>query len=139
MTDATRAPIIMPQMGESLAEGTVVRWLKAVGTTISKDEPLFEISTDKVDTDVPSPVRGVLREILVPEGQTVAVGTTVAIVETAEDGPAVSTVADGEREASASGPTADAARSAEPVSGSHFKETHAPQLVSFPRPAIVDG
>ena len=131
MTDATRAPIVMPQMGESLAEGTVVRWLKAVGTTISKDEPLFEISTDKVDTDVPSPVRGVLREILVPEGQTVAVGTTVAIVETAEDGPAVSTVADGEREASASGPTADAARSAEPVSGSHFKETHAPQLVSF--------
>src|SRR5262249_60597432 len=69
----------MPQMGESLAEGTVLRWLKRPGDHVGRDEPLFEISTDKVDTDVPSPVAGVLSRILVEEGQTVAVGVTVAL------------------------------------------------------------
>ena len=69
----------MPQMGESIAEGTVSRWLKKVGDTVKRDEPIFEISTDKVDAEIPSPSAGVLIEILVGEGQTVAVETVVAI------------------------------------------------------------
>ncbi len=70
----------MPQMGESIAEGTIVRWLKGVGETVKRDEPLYEISTDKVDAEIPSPASGVLSEILVGEGQTVPVNTVVAII-----------------------------------------------------------
>jgi 2-oxoglutarate dehydrogenase E2 component (dihydrolipoamide succinyltransferase) len=72
----------MPQMGESIAEGTMSRWLKKVGDSVKRDEPLFEISTDKVDAEIPSPAAGVLAEILVPDGQTVAVQTVVARLET---------------------------------------------------------
>ncbi len=72
----------MPQMGESIAEGTVSRWLKKVGDSVKRDEPIFEISTDKVDAEIPSPSAGVLREILVGEGMTVAVNTVVARLET---------------------------------------------------------
>jgi len=77
-----RIDVIMPQMGESIAEGTVSRWLKAVGDTVKRDEPIFEISTDKVDAEIPSPSSGVLLEILVGEGKTVEVGTVVARLET---------------------------------------------------------
>jgi pyruvate dehydrogenase E2 component (dihydrolipoamide acetyltransferase) len=70
--------VIMPQMGESIAEGTVTKWLKKVGDTVKRDEPLFEISTDKVDAEIPSPSAGVLQEILVEEGKTVGVNTVVA-------------------------------------------------------------
>ena len=73
----------MPQLGETVVEGTILRWLKAEGDTVARDEPLFEISTDKVDTEVPSSEAGVLTKILVPEGKTVAVGTDVAIIEAA--------------------------------------------------------
>jgi len=72
----------MPQMGESIAEGTLTKWLKAVGDTVDRDEDLFEISTDKVDADIPSPVAGTLVEILVEEGATVEVNTVVAYIET---------------------------------------------------------
>jgi hypothetical protein len=68
-----RVDVIMPQMGESIAEGTVSRWLKKVGDNVKRDEPIFEISTDKVDAEIPSPSAGVLMEILVGEGMTVAV------------------------------------------------------------------
>ena len=64
-------PVVMPQMGESIAEGTIVRWIKKVGDTVDRDEPLFEISTDKVDAEIPSPAAGVLLEIPVKEGETV--------------------------------------------------------------------
>jgi pyruvate dehydrogenase E2 component (dihydrolipoamide acetyltransferase) len=74
--------VIMPQMGESIAEGTLSRWIKQVGDTVKRDEPIFEISTDKVDAEIPSPAAGVLAEILVTEGQTVAVRTVVAKIET---------------------------------------------------------
>jgi pyruvate dehydrogenase E2 component (dihydrolipoyllysine-residue acetyltransferase) len=74
--------VLMPQMGESIAEGTIVRWIKKVGEAVDRDEPLFEISTDKVDAEIPSPAAGVLSEILVNEGQTVAVQTVVAKIET---------------------------------------------------------
>ncbi len=77
-----RVDVIMPQMGESIAEGTVSRWLKKVGDSVKRDEPIFEISTDKVDAEIPSPSAGVLMEIIVGEGQTVAVNTVVARLET---------------------------------------------------------
>ena len=77
-----RVDVIMPQMGESIAEGTVSRWLKKAGDTVKRDEPIFEISTDKVDAEIPSPSSGVLLEIIVGEGSTVEVGTVVARLET---------------------------------------------------------
>ena len=77
-----RIDVIMPQMGESIAEGTLSRWMKKVGDSIKRDEPIFEISTDKVDAEIPAPTAGVLAEILVQEGETVAVQTVVARIET---------------------------------------------------------
>jgi pyruvate dehydrogenase E2 component (dihydrolipoamide acetyltransferase) len=77
-----RIDVLMPQMGESIAEGTLSKWLKKVGDTVKRDEPLFEISTDKVDAEIPSPSAGVLAEIKVQEGQTVPVQTLVAVLET---------------------------------------------------------
>jgi pyruvate dehydrogenase E2 component (dihydrolipoamide acetyltransferase) len=77
-----RVDVIMPQMGESIAEGTLSKWLKRVGDPVKRDEAIFEISTDKVDAEIPSAVAGVLAEILVEEGQTVAVQTVVARIET---------------------------------------------------------
>ena len=74
------ANVVMPQLGETVIEGTIIRWLKQEGEEIALDEPLFEISTDKVDTEVPSPAAGTLERILVPEGQTVAVGTELAVI-----------------------------------------------------------
>ena len=74
--------VIMPQMGESIAEGTLSRWIKKVGDAVKRDEPIFEISTDKVDAEIPAPAAGVLSEILVQEGQTVAVQTVVAKIDT---------------------------------------------------------
>src|SRR5687768_2756866 len=73
-------PVVMPQMGESIAEGTIVRWIKKVGDSVDRDEPLFEISTDKVDAEIPSPAAGVLTEITVREGETVAVNSVVATI-----------------------------------------------------------
>lgn len=70
----------MPQLGETVTEGTITRWLKKVGDKVALDEPLFEVSTDKVDSEVPSPFAGVLAEILVPEGQTVDVGARLAVI-----------------------------------------------------------
>jgi pyruvate dehydrogenase E2 component (dihydrolipoamide acetyltransferase) len=75
--------VVMPQMGESVAEGTIVRWLKKVGDQVERDEPLFEISTDKVDAEIPSPSAGVLRAINVQEGATVPINTVVAVIEEA--------------------------------------------------------
>lgn len=72
--------VLMPQMGESIAEGTIVRWIKKVGDSVDRDEPLFEISTDKVDAEIPSPAAGVLTEILAREGETVPVNSVVAII-----------------------------------------------------------
>jgi len=73
--------VVMPQMGESIAEGTVIRWMKKVGEHVERDEPLFEISTDKVDAEIPSPAAGVLTQILVKENETVAVNSVVAVID----------------------------------------------------------
>ncbi len=78
----SRIDVVMPQMGESIAEGTLSKWLKKVGDPVKRDEPIFEISTDKVDAEIPAPSAGVLAEILVQEGQTVPVQTVVARMET---------------------------------------------------------
>ena len=108
--------VIMPQMGESIAEGTVTKWLKKVGDNVERDEPLFEISTDKVDAEIPSPAAGVLTKILVGENQTVAVNVIVAEI----DGQG-SAVAAGEPEPSpqqaGSAPPTPPAPSSPPVSG----------------------
>src|SRR5471032_706472 len=72
--------VVMPQMGESIAEGTIVRWIKKVGDKVDRDEPLFEISTDKVDAEIPSPAAGVVSEIRVQEGETVPVNSVVAVI-----------------------------------------------------------
>ena len=79
-TAAAATPIIMPQMGESITEGTITKWLKKVGDTVQRDEPIFEISTDKVDAEIPSPAAGVLTEIKAQEGQTVQVNAVVAMI-----------------------------------------------------------
>src|SRR5205814_8760056 len=73
--------VVMPQMGESIVEGTLTKWLKKPGERVERDEPLFEISTDKVDTEIPSPAAGVLKEVLVEEGKTVGINTIVARID----------------------------------------------------------
>jgi pyruvate dehydrogenase E2 component (dihydrolipoamide acetyltransferase) len=80
-------PVLMPQMGESIAEGTIVRWIKKVGDAVDRDEPLFEISTDKVDAEIPAPAAGVLTEIKVLEGETVAVNSVVATIGASSEIP----------------------------------------------------
>ena len=80
--------VVMPQMGESIVEGTLTKWLKKPGERIERDEPLFEISTDKVDTEIPSPAAGTLSEILVEEGKTVGINTVVARIDEAGGGAA---------------------------------------------------
>src|SRR5215212_5898880 len=73
--------VVMPQMGESIAEGTITKWLKQVGDQVARDEPLFEISTDKVDAEIPSPAAGTLTEVRFKEGETVEVNTVVAVLD----------------------------------------------------------
>ena len=75
-----KTDVVMPQMGESIFEGTITKWLKQVGDTVQRDEPLFEISTDKVDAEIPAPAAGVLAEIKVPAGQTVQINTVVGVI-----------------------------------------------------------
>jgi pyruvate dehydrogenase E2 component (dihydrolipoamide acetyltransferase) len=88
MTTRTQIEVVMPQMGVSVSEGTIVKWLKLEGQLVAADEPLLEISTDKVDTEVPSPADGVLGKILTLEGETVAVGTTIALITAEGEAPA---------------------------------------------------
>ena len=117
-----RIDVVMPQMGESIAEGTLSRWLKQVGDAVKRDEPMFEISTDKVDAEIPAPVAGVLAEVLVGEGETVAVQTVVARLET-EVGAAV---------AAAPPPPPPAARVAPPT-----PKPASPAPTPAPAPAVV--
>src|SRR6476660_7544636 len=80
MATTETVDVVMPQMGVSVSEGTITKWLKSEGEHVEADEPLLEISTDKVDTEVPSPGSGTLTQILVPEGETVDVGTRLAVI-----------------------------------------------------------
>jgi 2-oxoglutarate dehydrogenase E2 component (dihydrolipoamide succinyltransferase) len=98
-----RVDVIMPQMGESIAEGTLTKWLKKPGDKVARDEPIFEISTDKVDAEIPSPSAGVLAEVKVQEGQTVPINTVVALIET-ETGAVASTGAPADKPQAAEAP-----------------------------------
>ena len=80
--------VVMPQMGESIFEGTITKWLKKPGDSVQRDEPLFEISTDKVDAEIPSPAAGVLKEIKVGDGSTVQINTVVGVIEESGAGSA---------------------------------------------------
>ena len=123
-----RIDVVMPQMGESIAEGTLSKWLKKVGDEVKRDEPIFEISTDKVDAEIPAPAAGILAEIIVKEGETVAVQTVVARLET-EKGAVIS-----KSEAPAA---SGAGASSEAVSGKAPAKAapSAPQRESTPTPA----
>jgi pyruvate dehydrogenase E2 component (dihydrolipoamide acetyltransferase) len=113
--------VIMPQMGESIFEGTITKWLKKPGDRIERDEPLFEISTDKVDAEIPSPSAGVLKEIKVTEGQTVPIQTVVAVIEAAG--------------AAASAPAATPEPSPAPEKAAAPKAAAAPPALAAPPPA----
>src|SRR6478735_8237768 len=117
MATGTVVDVVMPQMGVSVSEGTITRWAKQVGERIEADETIVEISTDKVDTEVPSPASGVVREILAGEGDTVPVNTRIAVIDTAADGAA---------------PAAPAEPAAAPESETLAEET--PDAVAAPAP-----
>src|SRR5437867_6387446 len=86
-TKAMATPVKMPELGESITEGTITRWLKQEGDRVEADEPLFEVSTDKVDTEVPSPVAGTLQTIRVAQDETVEVGAELAVIATGDGAP----------------------------------------------------
>ena len=126
--------VVMPQMGESVAEGTIVRWIKKVGDTVDRDEPLFEISTDKVDAEIPSPAAGVVVEIRANEGETVAVNSVVAVIgaagSAAAAAPAVAQPASAQAAAhapaAASKPAPEPVRTPEPASPAPAASAPAP-------------
>ncbi len=124
------ADIVMPQLGESVTEGTITRWFKAVGESVAEDEPLFEVSTDKVDTEVPAPAAGVLSEIRVQEGDTVDVGTVLAVLGDGSDAaPAPA------EPAPAAEPTPEPAPVAEAAPAPAPEPSPAPEPAPAPAPA----
>ena len=124
--------VVMPQMGESITEGTVSKWLKAVGDKIEKDEPLLEISTDKVDAEVPSPAAGTLLEIRVQEGETVEVGSIVALVGAEGAAPVQSAKSDVQSQTSAAGQAQAEHQTAQATSADASAQNQASQTVSMP-------
>lgn len=122
----------MPQMGESIAEGTIIKWLKAAGDQVERDEPLFEITTDKVDTEVPSPASGMLKTILVAEGETVDVGATVAEVEVADSDATVESAQSDPLLTNTSQTDTDS-KEGDVNASAHFRTKKPVQLVSFKR------
>src|ERR1700716_3654217 len=124
--------VVMPQMGESIAEGTITKWLKHVGDHVARDEPLFEISTDKVDSEIPSPAAGTLTEVRYKEGETVEVNTVVAVL----DGNGAAPPA---KEEGAAAPATPAEASSAPapaeVSSTAPAEVTAPSVPAKPEPA----
>jgi pyruvate dehydrogenase E2 component (dihydrolipoamide acetyltransferase) len=128
-TTGTAVDVVMPQMGVSVSEGTITKWLKSEGEAIAADESLLEISTDKVDTEVPSPASGVLQQILAQEGETVAVGTKIAVI--ALEGAEV------EAEAPPEPPTQGAAQEAEAASGAEGEGPAAEKAEKAPAPEPV--
>jgi len=130
--------VVMPQMGESIAEGTITKWLKNVGDHVERDEPLFEISTDKVDAEIPSPAAGTLTEIKFKEGDTVEINTVVAVLDGAAAQPAAETSAPQEQEAPppATEQTEVQAAEAKPVeAASSVEQPQEPPVVTPPAPA----
>src|SRR5687768_14795012 len=136
-----RVDIVMPQMGESIAEGTLSKWLKKVGDAVKRDEPIFEISTDKVDAEIPASVAGTLAEILVTEGQTVAVSTVVARLET-DVGAKVAAPTAAPASAKPAAAKPEPAKAAVPTGLSAAAETSTPVPASRPeaaRPSVASA
>ena len=134
--------VVMPQMGESIFEGTITKWLKKAGDTVQRDEPLFEISTDKVDAEIPSPAAGVLTEIKIAEGATVEINTVVAVI--AEDGSAAAsapaTTVDAKKEAKQEAVATAPEKANEPVPApAAAKSEPAPAAPSASAPAQTTG
>ena len=127
--------VVMPQMGESIAEGTVSRWMKKVGDRVNRDEPLLEISTDKVDAEIPSPASGVLSEILAKEGETVAVNAVVARISAEGEAAAPAPPKAEPAAAPAPAPVAAAAPVAAPVQAPVPAPVQAPVQAAVPAPA----
>jgi pyruvate dehydrogenase E2 component (dihydrolipoyllysine-residue acetyltransferase) len=126
--------VVMPQMGESIFEGTITKWLKKPGDKIERDEPLFEISTDKVDAEIPSPAAGVLKEVKVNEGQTVPVQTVVAVIDADGAGTTVSSPASAPAKPQAAPALAAAQRKPEPAKPAAIP---APPIPASARPAAT--
>jgi len=122
--------VFMPQMGESIVEGTIVRWVKKIGDHVDRDEPLFEISTDKVDAEIPSPAAGVLTEIRAKEGETVAVNTVVAIIDESPGAVAPAPAAPATASAPAATPAPQAAQAAAPPPSGSGPVPPAPESLS---------
>jgi 2-oxoglutarate dehydrogenase E2 component (dihydrolipoamide succinyltransferase) len=148
MATGTALDVVMPQMGVSVSEGTITKWLKQEGEAIEADEPLLEISTDKVDTEVPSPGSGVVQQILVPEGETVEVGTKLAVIapegaaaaqpEATEPPPAPATQeAADEAMAAASEGVGDVAQAAAPTQATQPAEPAPAEPAQTPEPAAA--
>jgi pyruvate dehydrogenase E2 component (dihydrolipoamide acetyltransferase) len=132
--------VVMPQMGESIAEGTIVRWVKQVGDTVERDEPLFEISTDKVDAEIPSPAAGVLTEIRAKEGETVPVNSVVALIapagtKAAAPAPAAAPAAQPKPAAEAPKPAAETPKAAAPAPSPSAAASPAAATPSTPPPS----
>ena len=131
-------PIVMPQMGESIAEGTIVRWIKKVGDQVDRDEPLFEITTDKVDAEIPSPAAGILTEIMANEGDTVSVNSIVGTIQLADEEPAsagASAPASARQAPAFAGPSAPASARQAPSGPPIPASAPAPETTTTPRVA----
>jgi pyruvate/2-oxoglutarate dehydrogenase complex dihydrolipoamide acyltransferase (E2) component len=130
VSTGTQTEVVMPQMGVSVSEGTITKWLKQPGESIARDEPLLEISTDKVDTEVPSPAEGVLAEIVVPEGETVEVGTVLARIA-----PPGAELGEAPPAEPAPEPSPEAAEPAQPVEEAPSAAAPEPAPQPTPQPA----
>ncbi|SFE97876.1 2-oxoglutarate dehydrogenase E2 component [Actinacidiphila alni] len=131
---ASGTDVVLPALGESVTEGTVTRWLKAVGESVEADEPLLEVSTDKVDTEIPSPVAGTLLEILVQEDETAEVGAKLAVVGAAGAAPAAAPAPAAPAPAAAPEPAAPAPAPAAPAPAPQAPTAPAPQQQTAPAP-----
>src|ERR1700760_269986 len=126
--------VIMPQMGESIFEGTITKWLKKPGDTVQADEPLFEISTDKVDAEIPSPVSGVLTEVKIAEGNTVQINTVVGVISESNGQPAAAAPPAKEAPAAQETPAKPAPPASSPAAG-----TAAPALTEVVMPQMGES
>ncbi len=133
--------VVMPQMGESIAEGTITKWLKNVGDHVDRDEPLFEISTDKVDAEIPAPAAGTLTEIKFKEGETVEVNTVVAVLDGNGSKPAAAPSAETEQPSATIEPAAAKEETPEPSPAESPKaeaKTQTPASIERPKPVITN-
>src|SRR5205807_3221064 len=130
--------VVMPQMGESIAEGTITKWLKNVGDHVERDEPLFEISTDKVDAEIPAPAAGTLTDIKFKEGDTVEVNTVVAVLDGDGGQPQPKSETTARAEEQSPAPAKDeVAAAAEPKAAPPEPVKAEPPAVERPRPVIT--